>query len=105
MEDYIIRGMAADNQVRFFAAYSKNLVEEARQRHNTSPVVTAALGRLLTAGAMMGSMCKNESDLVTLKIQGDGPVGGLTVTADSHANVKGYANNPVVIIPPNWGGK
>lgn len=105
MEDYIIRGMAADNQVRFFAAYSKNLVEEARQRHNTSPVVTAALGRLLTAGGMMGSMCKNESDLVTLKIQGDGPVGGLTVTADSHANVKGYANNPVVIIPPNWGGK
>ena len=55
MEDYIIRGMAADHQVRFFAAYSKNLVEEARKRHDTSPVATAALGRLLTAGAMMGT--------------------------------------------------
>lgn len=105
MEDYIIRGMAADNQVRFFAAYSRNLVEEARERHNTSPVVTAALGRLLTAGAMMGSMCKNDTDLVTLKIKGDGPIEGLTVTADAKANVKGFANNPVVIIPPNWAGK
>lgn len=105
MEDYIVRGMAANNQVRFFAAYSRNLVEEARERHNTSPVVTAALGRLLTAGAMMGSMCKNDTDIVTLKIQGDGPIGGMTVTADAHANVKGYANNPVVIIPPSWAGK
>lgn len=105
MEDYIVRGMAANNQVRFFAAYSRNLVEEARERHNTSPVVTAALGRLLTAGAMMGSMCKNDTDIVTLKVQGDGPIEGMTVTADAHANVKGYANNPVVIIPPSWAGK
>lgn len=105
MEDYIVRGMAANNQVRFFAAYSRNLVEEARERHNTSPVVTAALGRLLTAGAMMGSMCKNDTDIVTLKVQGDGPIEGMTVTADAHGNVKGYANNPVVIIPPSWAGK
>ena len=105
MEDYIVRGMAANNQVRFFAAYSRNLVEEARQRHETSPVATAALGRLLTAGAMMGSMCKNETDLVTLTVRGDGPIEGLTVTADAKANVKGYAYNPVVIIPPSWAGK
>lgn len=105
MEDYIVRGMAANNQVRFFGAYTKNLVEEARERHNTSPVVTAALGRLLTAGAMMGSMCKNDTDLVTIKIKGDGPVEGLTVTADAKANVKGFAYNPVVIIPPSWAGK
>lgn len=105
MEDYIVRGMAADNQVRFFGAYTRNLVEEARERHNTSPVVTAALGRLLTAGAMMGSMCKNDTDLVTLKIKGDGPIEGLTVTADAKANVKGFAYNPVVIIPPSWAGK
>ena len=105
MEDYIVRGMAANNQVRFFAAYSKNLVEEARQRHNTSPVATAALGRLLTAGAMMGSMCKNDTDLVTITVRGDGPIEGLTVTADAKANVKGYAYNPVVIIPPSWAGK
>lgn len=105
MEDYIVRGMAANNQVRFFGAYTRNLVEEARERHNTSPVVTAALGRLLTAGAMMGSMCKNDTDLVTIKIKGDGPVEGLTVTADAKANVKGFAYNPVVIIPPSWAGK
>ncbi len=105
MEDYIVRGMAANNQVRFFASYSKNLVEEARQRHETSPVATAALGRLLTAGAMMGSMCKNDTDLVTITVRGDGPIEGLTVTADAKANVKGYAYNPVVIIPPSWAGK
>ena len=105
MEDYIVRGMAANNQVRFFAAYSKNLVEEARQRHETSPVATAALGRLLTAGAMMGSMCKNDTDIVTLTVRGDGPIEGITVTADAKANVKGYAYNPVVIIPPSWAGK
>ena len=69
MEDYIIRGMAADHQVRFFAASSRNLVEEARKRHDTSPVATAALGRLLTAGAMMGTMCKNDTDVITIQIK------------------------------------
>ena len=103
MEDYIIRGMAADHQVRFFAAYTKNLVEEARQHHNTSPVATAALGRLLTAGAMMGSMMKNDTDMLTLQIRGDGPIQGITVTADSHANVKGYVGNPDVVLPPKNG--
>lgn len=61
MSDYIIRGMAADKQVRFFAANTKELVEKARQIHNTSPIATAALGRLMTGTAMMGSMCKNDS--------------------------------------------
>lgn len=105
MEDYIIRGMAADNQVRFFGAYTKNLVEEARQRHLTSPVATAALGRLLTAGAMMGSMCKNDTDMVTLQIRCDGPIGGLTVTSDAKAQVKGYVHNPEVMLPPSAAGK
>lgn len=105
MEDYIIRGTAADNQIRFFAAYTKEIVETARQAHNTSPVATAALGRLLTAGAMMGSMCKNDSDILTLKIQCQGPIGGLMVTADSHANVKGYVNNPNVLLPIRADGK
>ena len=105
MNDYIVRGMAADNQVRFFAAYTRNLVEEARARHNTSPVATAALGRLLTAGAMMGSMCKNDTDVLTLTIRGDGPMEGLTVTADAKANVKGYVYNPSVINAPNYAGK
>lgn len=105
MSDYIIRATAAGGQVRAFAATTRDLVEEARQAHNTSPVATAALGRLLTAGAMMGVMMKGDKDLLTLKIQGDGPIGGLTVTADSKGNVKGYAFNPNVIIPANSKGK
>jgi len=105
MEDYVIRGMAVNNQVRFFAASSREIVETARQKHNTSPVVTAALGRLLTAGAMMGAMCKNESDLITIQIKCSGPIGGLVVTADAKANVKGYAYHSDVMLPPSSQGK
>lgn len=105
MSDYIIRGMAADGQVRFFAGTTKEIVETARSIHNTSPVATAALGRLLTAGALMGAACKNDSDLLTLQIQCSGPIGGLTVTADAHCNVKGYVNNPEVILHANDKGK
>ena len=93
MKDYIVRATAADSQVRAFAITSGELVEEARKRHNTSPVATAALGRLLTGGAMMGSMMKNETDVLTVKVRGNGPLEGITVTADSHANVKGYVEN------------
>ena len=75
-KDEILQGMAAGNEVRFFVAYTKNLVEEARRIHETGPIVTAALGRSLTAGAMMGAMCKNDTDLLTLQISGDGPLGG-----------------------------
>ena len=105
MNDVIIRGMAADNQVRFFAAYTKKLVETAHTIHNTSPVATAALGRLLTAGSIMGSMCKNDSDVLTLQIQCSGPIKGLTVTANAHAQVKGYVNNPNVDLPLSNKGK
>lgn len=105
MTDYIIRATAADGQIRAFAATTRELVEYARSAHNTSPVATAALGRLLTAGAMMGIMMKGEKDLLTLKIEGDGPIGGLTVTADSRGNVKGYAFHPEVMLPPNAKGK
>ena len=103
--DYIIRATAADGQIRAFAATTRGLVEQARSAHNTSPVATAALGRLLTAGAMMGVMMKGEKDLLTLRIEGDGPIEGLTVTADSAGNVKGYAFNPSVMLPPNAKGK
>lgn len=105
MNDTIIRGMAADNQVRFFCAYTKEAVETSRILHNTSPVATAALGRLLTAGAIMGSMCKNDSDVLTLQIQCSGPIGGLTVTSNAKSEVKGYVNNPNVILPPSDKGK
>lgn len=99
--DYIVRATAADSQIRAFAATTKETVELARQYHNTSPVATAALGRLLTAGAMMGAMMKGEKDLLTLQVKGNGPLGGITVTADSAANVKGYVNNPEVLIHAN----
>jgi len=103
MKDYIVRATAANKQFRAFAATTRTMVETARAHHNTSPVATAALGRLLTAGAMMGSMMKNDKDVLTLQIKGDGPIGGLTVTADSHANAKGYVENPDVILPPKNG--
>lgn len=105
MTDYIVRATAADGEIRAFAATTRELVEAARSAHNTSPVATAALGRLLTAAGMMGSMMKNEDDLLTIKIQGDGPIGGLTVTADSKGDVKGYAFDPSVMLPPNAQGK
>lgn len=105
MKDYMVRATAANAQIRAFACTTKETVETARAAHNTSPVVTAALGRLLSAGAMMGSMLKGEDELITLQIKGDGPVGGLTVTADGNGHVKGYANVPDVILPANAQGK
>lgn len=105
MSDYIVRATAADAQIRAFACTTRELVEQARRAHNTSPVVTAALGRLLSAGAMMGSMFKGDKDLLTLQIKADGPMQGMTVTADSKGNVKGYANVPDVILPANSVGK
>lgn len=105
MSDYIVRATAADNQIRAFAITSRELVERARLIHNTSPVATAALGRTLSAGAMMGAMMKGEQDLLTIQIRGDGPLGGITVTADSQARVKGYVHEPAVVIPANAKGK
>lgn len=105
MTDYIVRATAANNQIRAFACTGRELVEYARKAHNTSPVVTAALGRLLIGGAMMGSMMKGDKDLLTLKINCSGPIKGLTVTADSKANVKGYAYQPQVNLPPSKLGK
>jgi molecular chaperone Hsp33 len=105
MSDYIVRATAANNQIRAFAATTRDLVEEARSHHNLSPVATAALGRLLTAGSMMGSMMKGEKDVLTLQIKCSGPIEGLTVTADANANVKGYVNNPNVMLPPSEKGK
>ena len=105
MKDYMVRATAANAQIRAFACTTRETVETARASHNTSPVVTAALGRLLTAGAMMGSMLKGKEDLLTLQVTGDGPMGGMTVTADSMGGVKGYANEPQVILPANSQGK
>ncbi|MGC4019090.1 MAG: Hsp33 family molecular chaperone HslO [Muricomes sp.] len=103
MSDYIVRATAGNTQIRAFAAITTDLVEEARRHHETSPVATAALGRLLTGGVMMGSMMKNEQDILTLQVKCGGPIGGITVTADSQGNVKGYVNNPDVMLPPKNG--
>lgn len=103
--DYIVRATAANHQIRAFAISSTNTIEEARQRHNTSPIATVALGRLMSAGAMMGTMMKGDDDIITIQIKGDGPIGGLTVTADAKANVKGYVNHPEVMLPLNSAGQ
>ncbi len=105
MSDYIIRATAANSQIRAFAAVTTDVVETARKAHNTSPVATAALGRLLTGGAMMGVMMKGDKDILTLQIHAGGPLQGITVTADSKGNVKGYVGNPNVCIPANSKGK
>lgn len=105
MSDYIVRATAADDAIRAFAITSKEMVEEAKNHHNTSPVVTAALGRMLSAAAMMGVMMKGEDDMLTLQIQGSGPMKGITVTADAKGNVKGFPNVADVMLPPNKDGK
>ena len=105
MSDYIVRATAANGQIRAFAANTKDVVETARKDHNTSPVATAALGRLLTGGAMMGIMMKGDKDVLTLQIKCSGPIGGLTVTSDSKGRVKGYVNHPEVMLPANAQGK
>lgn len=105
MADYIVRATAANLSIRAFAAYTLDTVEEARKKHGLSPVACAALGRLLTGGAMMGSMLKNEEDILTLQIAGDGPIRNVIVTADASGNVKGFVGNPTVMLPPSKVGK
>lgn len=104
MKDYIVRATAADLFVRAFAATTRGVTETAREKHGLSPVASAALGRTMTAGLMMGAMMKGENDLLTLQFQGDGPIGGITVTATSKGTVKGYVGNPSVVLPPKADG-
>ena len=98
-QDYMIRAIAANDEIRAFAVTSRNLVEEARKAHNTSPLATAALGRTMSAAVMMNDMLKNEDDLLTLQFNGDGPLGQITVTADHHGNVKGFVQHTDVKLP------
>ena len=105
MSDYIVRATAANSSIRAFAINAKEMVETARKNHNTSPLITAALGRLLAGGAMMGTMMKGEKDILTLQIQCSGPAKGLTVTADANGNVKGFPAESQVDLPPNAQGK
>ncbi|MCR4922535.1 MAG: Hsp33 family molecular chaperone HslO [Lachnospiraceae bacterium] len=103
--DYILRAVAAEGRIRAFAATTRTVTETAREAHRLSPIASAALGRTMTAALMMGAMLKNEDDLLTLSIKGDGPILGITVTADSKGNVKGFVGDPSVLLPPNSKGK
>lgn len=105
MNDYIVRATAGDGSIRAFAATTRGLVQKAREIHHTSPVASAALGRLLTAAAMMGSMLKGDKDLVTLQIRGDGPLQGIVVSGDCCGRVKGYVFNPNVELSDKYPGK
>ena len=105
MGDYIVRATAANAQIRAFACTGRETVEAARKHHDTTPVVTAALGRLLMGGAMMGTMLKGEKYVLTLQVHAGGPMQGMTVTADAFGHVKGYPNNPHVDLPLNAKGK
>lgn len=105
MDDYIIRATAANGQIRAFFATTKNMVEDARKIHSTTPVVTAAIGRTMTATAIMGLMLKNDTDIITVQIKGDGALKGIVATSDNKANVKAYVYNPYVDLPLNAKGK
>lgn len=99
MADYMIRGIAANDEIRCFAVTGRALVDRARAAHGTSPVATAALGRTMMGALMMSDMLKNEDDLLTIRFDGDGPLGAIVVTADHHGNVKGYVQQPLVMLP------
>ncbi|MBU5439068.1 Hsp33 family molecular chaperone HslO [Tissierella sp. MSJ-40] len=105
MEDYIIRGIDEKGTIRIFIASTTNLVEEARKIHNTSPTATAALGRSLTAAAMMGAMMKNDKDILTFKISGDGALGNIVIVANNKGGVKGYVDHPYADVPSREDGK
>lgn len=104
-KDYIIRAVTADGSLRAFAVDTTCLVNEAHKMHKTYPIATAALGRLLTAASMMGSMLKSKGDTITLQLTGNGPIGRVMAVSDFEGNVKGYADNPLVELPNNDEGK
>lgn len=100
MKDFIVRGMTKDGFVRIIAVQTTETVERMRQIHKTLPLATAALGRTLTAVSMMGNELKYDNGSVTLQIHGDGPLGHITTVSDSRGNVRGYLQNPAVVLPP-----
>ena len=102
--DYMVRATAGNAQIRAFAATTRDLAEYGRKAHTLSPIAAAALGRLMTGTVMMGQMLDNDSDMITVKMDGDGPMKGILATADNKGNVKGYAINPNVFMEPNSTG-
>ena len=104
-KDIILRAQTADGSIRAFAGDLRQTVNEAQRLHQTSPLASAALGRTLVAASIMGLMCKNEEDLISINVKGDGPLGGILATADSKGQVKGYVVNPQIDLPLKENGK
>lgn len=105
MKDILLRGTSDDGSIRFFCVTTTQTVEEARNIHDTYPVATAALGRMLTAGSMMGAMLKADRDKITIQINGKGPIGSILVVSDSSSNVRGYVGEPHIDLSLNNNGK
>ncbi|QXM06374.1 Hsp33 family molecular chaperone HslO [Crassaminicella indica] len=105
MKNYVIRAVAANKNLRVFLAVTTDLVEQARKIHDTTPVATAALGRTLTATAMMGLMLKGQRDKLSVQIKGEGPIKQILAVADASGNVKGYVSNPHIELPLREDGK
>lgn len=101
--DYLLKIIDEDQNVRVFLASTTDLVEEAHRRHNTSATASAALGRVLTAAVMMGSDLKGQEDILTLRINGNGPGGTVLATADSQGGVRGLISEPQADLPSREG--
>ena len=104
MKDYLVRAVGFNGQIRAFAARTTETVGEAQRRHNTWPVVSAALGRSMTASVMMGAMLKGE-DKITVKVEGNGPIGAMVIDSDAKGNVRGFVTNGHVHFDLNAQGK
>ena len=98
-KDYIVTGICADGYARVVGASTKHLVQQMLDIHNTSPLASAALGRLLTGAALMSKQLKNDTDSITLQVKCNGPIGGMIAVSDAHGNVRGYCQNPHVDLP------
>ena len=105
MSDHILRAMTTDGWVKAVAISGRELVERARQIHNTTPTATAALGRTLCACSMLGNMQKVENGSVTLQIKGGGPLGTVLAVSDAVGNVRGYVQNPHITLLEKYAGK
>lgn len=105
MEDTLIKALACEERVRIYICSSTHLVEEARQRFDLWPTASAALGRTLSVGSMMGSMLKSEKEQLTIKINGGGPIGTVLVDAYSDGHVRGFVSDPHVHFQYNDTGK
>jgi len=105
MEDYMLRAMTKDNQIRIYAAVTTNTVAHAKEVHDMYPTPAVALGRTLTAAALMSGTLKSENSTITIQIKGDGPLGGILAVTDANSNVRGYVQNPYLDMPLNDRGK